>query len=146
MTRTHLKSLLVALSLVALAAAPARSDSLSKIRKSPKKDAAAEKEDVVHARYSTDGDDCDDDGYDDGSGSRMQRLRNRLHRYPSADGSVYVDGPACYPQLNSSLYPCPKANVPVEVRADVHHQPGVLSARDALRPPVPGAALSAVLL
>jgi hypothetical protein len=115
MTRTHLKSLLVALSLVALAAAPARSDSLSKIRKSPKKDAAAEKEDVVHARYSTDGDDCDDDGYDDGSGSRMQRLRNRLHRYPSADGSVYVDGPACYPQLNSSLYPCPKANVPVEV-------------------------------
>jgi hypothetical protein len=113
MTRTHLKSLLVALSLTALAAAPARSDSLSKLGKSPKKDAAAEKENVVVARYSSDDDDCDDD--DGGSGSRMHRLRNRLHRHASADGNVYVDGPACYPQLNSSLYPCPKQNVPVEV-------------------------------
>jgi hypothetical protein len=114
MTRTHLKSLLVALSLTALAAAPARSDSLSKLGKSPKKD-AAENENVVVARYSSDDDDCDDDDGDDGSGSRLHRLRNRLRSHRSAGDAVYLDGPACYPQLNSSLYPCPKQNVPVEV-------------------------------
>jgi len=116
MTRTQFKSLMAALSLLALAAAPARSDSL-KSGKAKKDAPAAQKENVVVARYSTDGDDCDDDDdCDDGSGSRLHRLRNRLHRQSSTGGgNVYVDGPACYPQLNSSLYPCPKQNVPVEV-------------------------------
>jgi hypothetical protein len=113
MTRTHVKSLLVALSLTALAAAPARSDSWFKIGKSAKKDAPAENENIVLARHSND-DDCDDD-CDDGDGSRMHRLRNRLHRNRSAGNSVYADGPACYPQLNSSMYPSPRPHVPVEV-------------------------------
>jgi hypothetical protein len=115
MTRSHVKSLLVALGLVSLAAVPARSESWINPGKSSKKVVPAANEEVVQARHSDD--DCDDDDCDDdGSGSgRMHRLRNRLHRHGSAGSAVYLDGPACYPQLNSSLYPCPRPNVPVEV-------------------------------
>jgi hypothetical protein len=113
MTRSHVKSLLVALGLVSLSAVPARSESWLNPGKSSKKVVPAANEEIVVARHDAD-DDCDDDD-DYGSGSRLHRLRNRLHSRRSASGAVSVDGPGCYPQLNSSLYPCPKQSVPVEV-------------------------------
>lgn len=132
MTRSLFRTLLMALCLTALTAVPARSDSWFKFGSGKKKAAAASQAQEVD---EDDADDSDDDDVVLTSGSQAAdqfacecsecRRGFRDHcrfwcyrcRRPRTD-CVCMDGMnggACYPQLNSALYPSPRPNVPYEV-------------------------------
>lgn len=124
MTRTLFRSLLIALCLTALTSVPARSDSWFKFAGSKKKskEAAVEVESAPITQVSDDDDDDDCDCIECQRGNKRacRKLARQNKEFAKQARKqtgevVATGGVACYPALKSSLYPCPKPDVPVEV-------------------------------
>ncbi|HLJ12520.1 MAG TPA: hypothetical protein VKU82_15100 [Planctomycetaceae bacterium] len=127
MTRSLFTSIFVALSLTALAAAPVSADSWFKFSSWGKKKNQAAGSDVIVASSSQYADDDGDDGDDPCQCDMCRRglwnkcrfkLRRAQMGYGSMGTSRSMPMPmpvGCYPSLNSSLYPCPRPDVPAEV-------------------------------
>jgi hypothetical protein len=119
MTRSLFRSTIVALFLTALSATPARCDSwFSFLRMGKKKPVEAQ---TTVSNRADEIDDEDDDGE-----SRPVHAAYEAPGYanvgPSSPaaaatpaGAVAEFSGGCYPAINSSLYPCPRPDVPYEV-------------------------------
>ncbi len=121
MTRTLFRSMLIALCLTALTTVPARSDSWFNFASRNKtKEVTVETTETSTAQFADD--DCDDDDPCDcveckrGHKHKCKRLARKYNKGNKGQGEYVGAGAGgCYPNLNSSLYPCPQPNVPVEV-------------------------------
>jgi hypothetical protein len=121
--------MLIALFLTALSATPARCDSWFKFSSwgwGKKATPAMEVSEEAQAPAPPPGiasvsdADCDDsDGDEDGHRSfrdwRLARRDARQERRQQIQNAAMIEPAPCYPALNSSLYPCPRPDVPYEV-------------------------------
>jgi hypothetical protein len=131
MTRSLFRTMLIALFLTALSATPARCDSWFKLsswswgkKATPATEVSEEAEPPAPAAPApgiatvSDADCVDGDG-DDGHGSfraRLSELRQEhWERGQQLQNAAMVQPSPCYPAINSSLYPCPRPDVPYEV-------------------------------
>jgi hypothetical protein len=139
MTRSFFKMMLVALCLMVLTAAPARSDSwfsgwggkkaaVDENAADPSATSGATAvEPLDPVAVDEVGDAADSEEYitlrrwmlekvQQGHAARKaNRQERRMARQAGRSGYAYDGMAACHPQLNSSLYPCPRPDVPVEV-------------------------------
>ncbi len=132
MTRSLFRTMLLALFLTAISASPARSESWFKFGNWNKKatPAAEVSNETVQAPAgvasvsddgirqagvaSVDDEMCEDDDSDYYSRWKERRLERKERKYQELLLKAAVPAP-CHPTLNSSLYPCPRPDVPYEV-------------------------------
>jgi hypothetical protein len=130
MTRSLFRSMIVALFLTALSATPARCDSWFKFsswgwgKKATPAMEVSEEEAAPPAPAGpppgtatvSDADCVDgDDGEMSFRDRRLARREARLERRQQAYDEAMIQPAPCYPAINSSLYPCPRPDVPYEV-------------------------------
>jgi hypothetical protein len=133
MTRSLFRTMLIALFLTAISASPARSESWFKFGSWNKKAtpaapvsneavlapagvASVSDAGIVQAGVaSVDDETCDDEDSDAFfSRWKERRLERKERKYQERLLEAAVPAP-CHPALNSSLYPCPRPDVPYEV-------------------------------
>ena len=127
MTRSLFRTMLIALFLTALSATPARCDSWFKFsnwgwgkKATPATEISEEAEPPAPPPGIATVSDADCvEGDDDGHGSfrewRQGRREARRERRQQIMDAAMVEPAPCYPAINSSLYPCPRPDVPYEV-------------------------------
>jgi hypothetical protein len=132
MTRSLVRTILIAVCLTAFSAAPARADNWFSVKFSqlsqkltPAKTVSNEQA-VAPAGVATVSDadgaagdaNCDDESsyYERWQSHRQEKKERKAQRRALADLRA-MGPPPCHPAINSSLYPCPRPDVPYEVGA-----------------------------
>ena len=116
MTRSLFRTTLIALFLTAVSASPARSDSwFSSLRKGKKK--TADTHSAAPLRADIDDEDDDDDNDKPKSVLAAYEAPGYANTAPNPlpAAAPMMGSGGCYPTINSSLYPCPRPDIPYEV-------------------------------